>query len=146
MAEQGTHKPLVGSSNLPVATELSVALPVGVPMLHPTARIVTPVTWLAAPDWLTPQQASELSGHDLDVIYWLVLDGAVDTKVDGDTHLIEKAGLHDFQESLLLVARWNSQSCARGRVGCNHAAGGLRPAKDPKPRGRNVTPKGERYG
>jgi hypothetical protein len=107
MAEQGTHKPLVGSSNLPVATyEPITILAGGAEMTCQATRIITPVTWLAASDWLTIQQAMALSGHDADTVKWLILDGGVDAKRDGDTWLIDKASLHEFQEALAEVLHW----------------------------------------
>jgi hypothetical protein len=67
-------------------------------------RIITPVTWLAAPDWLTPEEAAYLSGHDVDLIRWLMEDGSVETNEAG---LIDKASLHEYQECLALVLHWN---------------------------------------
>jgi len=69
-------------------------------------RVVTPVSWVAAPEWLTVQEACELSGHDVDTLRWMIQDGAVDTRREGDTWLIEKAGLREFQEALLEVLHW----------------------------------------
>ena len=66
-------------------------------------RIVTPVSWIAAPEWLTIQEACELSGHGVDTMRWLTQDGAVDTKREGDAWLVEKASLREFQEALLEV-------------------------------------------
>jgi hypothetical protein len=107
MAEQGTHKPLVPSSNLGVATyEPITILAGGAEMICQATRIVTPVTWLAAPEWLTVQQAVELSGHDEDTVKWLILDGGVEARQDGDTWLIGKASLHEYQETLALVLYW----------------------------------------
>lgn len=107
MVEQGTHKPLVLSSNLSVATyEPMTTLAGGAEMICQATRIITPVTWLAAPDWLTVEEASYLSGHDEDTVKWLVLDGGVDAKRDGDTWLVEKLSLHEFLEALALVLHW----------------------------------------
>ena len=69
-------------------------------------RIITPVVWLESPDWLTPEQASYLSGHDLETVHWLIEDGGVDARRDGGTWLIEKESLHDYQEALALVLHW----------------------------------------
>jgi len=75
-------------------------------MMLQVARIVTPVTWLAAPEWLTVQEAAELSGHDRGVLHWMIRDGAVDTKLEGDIYLIEKVSLWEFQEALAEVLHW----------------------------------------
>jgi excisionase family DNA binding protein len=63
----------------------------------------TLVTWAFAPEWLTIEEACELSGHSLDTLHWLIEDGAVDTRHDGDGWLIEKASLREFQEVLAEV-------------------------------------------
>jgi hypothetical protein len=63
-------------------------------------RVITPVVWLEAPDWLTLEEASYLSGHDLDTVRWLANDGAFDLRDDG---LIDRASLREFQEALLEV-------------------------------------------
>jgi len=75
-------------------------------MVAQVTRIVTPVSWAFAPEWLTVKEASELSGHDLDAMRWMIQDGAVDTRRTGDTWLIEKASLREFQEALLEVLHW----------------------------------------
>jgi len=72
-------------------------------MVLQASRIVTPVTWAFAPDWLTVEQASYLSGHDEDTVRWLVEDGSIDTRLDG---LIDKESLHEYQEALALVLHW----------------------------------------
>jgi hypothetical protein len=72
----------------------------------PVTRVATLVSWAFAPEWLTVEQASALSGHDLDILRWMIQDGAVDTRRDGGTWLIEKASLREFQESLLEVSHW----------------------------------------
>jgi hypothetical protein len=64
---------------------------------------VTLVSWAFAPEWLTVEEASALSGHDLSALDWLIKDGALDTRCEGDIWLIEKASLREFQEALLLV-------------------------------------------
>jgi hypothetical protein len=105
MAEQGTHKPLVPSSNLGVATESDDTPFEGVAMIANTqARIVTPVTWLAAPEWLTVDEACHLSGRDRGTLLFWVSDGDVDTNVDG---LIAKDSLHEMLEALVLLAHWD---------------------------------------
>jgi hypothetical protein len=70
-------------------------------------RVITPVTWLAASDWLTPEEAAYLSGHSVAVIRWLMEDGAIETN---DAGLIDKTSLHDYQECLLLVSNWPPQT------------------------------------
>ena len=78
-------------------------------MLQPVPlRIITPIVWLEFPDWLTPAQASYLSGHDADTVLWLIEDGAVETRCDGDAWLIEKASLYEFQEALAEVLHWSA--------------------------------------
>ena len=69
-------------------------------------RVVTLVSWAFAPEWLTVQEASELSGHDVDTLHWLIQDGALDTRCVGNTWLVEKASLREFQEALLEVSHW----------------------------------------
>jgi hypothetical protein len=71
------------------------------------ARIVTPVSWIVAPEWLTVEEASELSGHDPEVLVDLIWDGGVEAKQEGETWFIERDSLHDFQECLWLVQHWN---------------------------------------
>ena len=75
-------------------------------MVLQASRMATPVTWAFAPDWLTVEQASYPSGHDDDTVKWLILDGGVDAKQDGDTWLIDKESLHEYQEALALVLHW----------------------------------------
>ena len=76
-------------------------------MVVPQIRVATMVDWLYAPEWLTVQQACELSGHDRGTMLWMIEDGAVDTKLDGDALLIERESLHEFQECLALVHHWD---------------------------------------
>ncbi len=60
------------------------------------------VTWLAAPDWLTPSEAAALLGPNEDVtsILALMQTGAVDwEEIDGRL-LIEKRSLREYQDSL----------------------------------------------
>ena len=118
MAKRDTHKPLVPSSNLGVATvyhrnrgwdnlsPTSRAHSGGDLMNVQTARIITPVSWLAAPEWLTIEEACYLSGHDEATMRYLILDGNVETKCHGDSWLVDKWDLHDYQEILLEVLQW----------------------------------------
>jgi len=55
---------------------------------------------------LTVEEACHLSGHDEVTMRWLILDGGVDAKRDGDTWLVKKESLHEYQESLALVLHW----------------------------------------
>ena len=66
-------------------------------------QMATLVTWGYAPNWLTIEEACELSGHDLDTMRQIIDVDGVDLNEDG---LIEKRSLHDFQESLALVLNW----------------------------------------
>lgn len=75
-------------------------------MLTSPDRIITPVTWLEAPEWLTPEQAAALTGHSLENIQAIVQDGGVELK-DGDCVLIEKGSLYDFQETWVELLHWN---------------------------------------
>jgi hypothetical protein len=75
-------------------------------MVSTVVRPVTLVSWAFAPEWLTLEEASYLSGHDVDTLRWLIYDGGVDTKRQGDTWLIEKASLREFQETLLEILHW----------------------------------------
>ena len=102
MAEQGTHKPLVPSSNLGVAT-FGLVFSSSMAM----TRIITPISWVAAPPWLTIPEACRLSGHDEATVNWLIREGGVDARRDGDTWLIDKWALHDYQETLLEVLQWD---------------------------------------
>lgn len=65
--------------------------------------IKTLVAWAFAPEWLTVEEASSLSGHDPDTLHWLIEDGALDTRRQGETWLIEKTSLWEFQQCLLEV-------------------------------------------
>lgn len=69
-------------------------------------QYITPVTWLEAPDWLTPEEAAAITGHTLAEIQEIIDAGGVELK-DGDQVLIEKGSLHDFQECLAEVLHWN---------------------------------------
>jgi hypothetical protein len=84
---------------------------VGVRILRPQPemqreRIVTPLTWALAPAWLDLEKACHLSGYDLDLLRFLIHDGGVDAKQDGDSWLIEKQSLLDFRECLALALNW----------------------------------------
>ncbi len=80
--------------------------PLGEAVDVPATRIVTLVSWAFAPEWLTMKEASELSGHDLGTLHWMIQEGAVDTRREKDVWLIERASLRESQESLLEVLRW----------------------------------------
>jgi hypothetical protein len=77
----------------------------GEAVCFPMTRVVTLVSWAFAPEWLTIQEASELSGHNADTLRWLIQDKVLDTKHQDDTCLIEKASLRGFQEALLETSR-----------------------------------------
>ncbi|HEY76225.1 MAG TPA: helix-turn-helix domain-containing protein [Thermoflexia bacterium] len=64
---------------------------------------ITLVTWAFAPEWLTVEEASRLSGYSVNTIAWLAREGAIDI-ADGTELLIEKESLREFQESLLEIA------------------------------------------
>jgi hypothetical protein len=68
---------------------------------------MTLVSWAFAPEWLTIEEASALSGHPLEVLDWLIEDGALDTRRDGGGWLIEKESLWEFREALLEVLQMN---------------------------------------
>jgi len=70
-------------------------------------QYVTPVTWLAAPGWLTPQQAAALTGHSLEDIQRIMAEGAVELGQDSDQVLIEKDSLYEFQETLVELSHWD---------------------------------------
>lgn len=92
----GTLNPLVaGSSPAPVTLRDRKAAVV--------YRQVTLVTWAFAPEWLTVEEASRLSGHSVSTIVWLAREGAIDIADDTEL-LIEKESLREFQESLLEIA------------------------------------------
>jgi hypothetical protein len=62
---------------------------------------------MEAPEFLTPEEASRLTGHSTDVIDCMIDDDAVGLVGDGDGLLIERRSLCEFQESLALVLHWN---------------------------------------
>jgi hypothetical protein len=97
---------LVPSSNLGVAINTNDTPSMGVAMIAngPQVRIVTPVTWLAAPEWLDLETACFLSGRDRGTMLFWVSDGDVDTNADG---LIAKDSLHELLETLVLLAHWD---------------------------------------
>ena len=68
-------------------------------------RYITPVTWLEAPEWLTPEEAAALTGHSLEAIQAIIQVGGVELK-DGDAVLIDRRSLHEFQETLAEVIHW----------------------------------------
>jgi hypothetical protein len=76
--------------------------PLEVAMAH--KRIATPVDWLFAPEWLTVQQACELSGWDLESMQEIIDVDGVDLNHAG---LIHKQSLLEFQETLAEVLHWD---------------------------------------
>jgi hypothetical protein len=102
VVRQRTLNPCTGGSNPSAPASVRSAFLEGVKV--PAQQIVTPAAWIYAPDWLTPDQASYLTGHSVDHIKWMIQDGCVDTN---DAGLIEKRSLHEFQESLALVLHWD---------------------------------------
>ena len=60
--------------------------------------------WLFYPDWLTLEQACYLAGWDTATMLEIVEEGGVDLN---DAGLIEKEGLHEFQEMLAIVLHWD---------------------------------------
>ena len=68
-----------------------------------TARVITPVSWLAAPEWLTIEEACYLSGHDEATMRYLILDGNVESKYHDGAWLVDKWYLHEYHETLLEV-------------------------------------------
>ena len=71
--------------------------------VRPVTRIVTMVTWIAAPEWLTIGEASYLTGHDPETVRWLIDDGAFEVRREGGAWLIDKVSLREYQETLLEV-------------------------------------------
>ena len=94
--EERSTKPKVARSNRARRTLEEVGFVV-------TRRVATPVDWLFAPEWLTVQQASELSGWDPGSLLEIVGKGGVD--VD-DAGLVQKQSLYEFQEALAEVLHW----------------------------------------
>ncbi|NLF03351.1 MAG: hypothetical protein GX601_20510 [Anaerolineales bacterium] len=66
-------------------------------------RVITPVVWLEAPDWLTIEDACYLTGWDAAAMQEIISEGGVDLNDEG---LIAKDSLYEFQEALLLVVHW----------------------------------------
>jgi hypothetical protein len=62
---------------------------------------------MEAPQWLTVQEACQLSEWDGPTMLDIVDDGGVDVNTEG---LVEKESLRDFQECLALVLHWVSLS------------------------------------
>lgn len=102
------HKPLVVSSNLTLAT--LKATEGGRSMSRPA----TLVDWTFAPEWLTLEEAARLSGHDAETLRWIIEDGGVDTREEGDAVLIETRSLREFQESLIDLRAMQLQREAGG--------------------------------
>jgi hypothetical protein len=105
VVEQGTLNPLVAGSSPARVTFISEPSS-GVIMQFPMPRPTTLVSWIAAPDWLTIHEASDLSGHDPDTLRWMIQDGAVDTRVVDGQHLIDAKSLEEYQKCLLWVLSW----------------------------------------
>jgi hypothetical protein len=70
-----------------------------------TRRVITPVAWAMAPDWLTLEQAATLTGWSLGELRQIIEEGGLDLK-DGDALLIEKQALYEFQETLAELGHW----------------------------------------
>lgn len=49
------------------------------------ARIVTPVSWIAGPKWLTSEQALQLGGHEVEVLEVFIWDIGVEAEQEGHT-------------------------------------------------------------
>ena len=65
-------------------------------------RTITPVVWLASPEWLTLSEAAYLSGYDEATLLALIEEGDVDAEPNAAGEWqITKASLRDFQETLL---------------------------------------------
>ena len=72
-------------------------------------RMTNLVTWLAAPDWLTPSEAAVLLGpaEDVTSILALMHAGAVDwEEIDGRL-LVEKESLREYKDALLEVLTYD---------------------------------------
>lgn len=67
-------------------------------------RIATMVDWVFAPEWLTIEQACQLSGWDRDTMLLIIDEGGVDLDNAG---LIERASLREFQETLAEIVHWD---------------------------------------
>lgn len=75
-------------------------------ILMQTPQIVTPVSWLVAPDLLTVDQAQRLSGFTEPQMRFLLDDSAVDlVEIDGETY-IDRDSLDTFRDTLLDVLHW----------------------------------------
>ena len=74
-------------------------------------RIITLVTWIVAPEWLTIGEACYISGWDQDSMLEIIDESGVDLNEEG---LIERESLYEFQESLALVLYWTDLAhCCR---------------------------------
>jgi hypothetical protein len=100
--EERSTKPKVESSSLSGRTLLEVEFAADMVMAE-RRRVATLVDWLFAPEWLTLQQACELSGRDPESLQEIVDEGGVDLNNVG---LIHKQGLYEFQEALAEVLHW----------------------------------------
>ena len=72
-------------------------------MVVQQARIATLVDWAFAPKWLSIEEASSLSGHDVDTLLEIIEVDGVDLDDEGR---IEKQSLWQFLEAEVLVAHW----------------------------------------
>jgi hypothetical protein len=100
--EERSTKPKVESSSLSGRTLLEVEFAADMVMAE-RRRVATLVDWLFAPEWLTLQQACELSGRDPESLQEIVDEGGVDLNNAG---LIHKQSLYEFQEALAEVLHW----------------------------------------
>jgi len=73
-------------------------------MVMAQKRIATPVDWLFAPEWLTVEQACELSGWDPETMQEILDVDGVDLNHAG---LIHQQSLLEFQETLAEVLHWD---------------------------------------
>ena len=93
LAEQLTLNQLVTGSSPVRVTGLSYESGVGMAQ-------VTMVTWAFAPEWLSLEEAAQLSGHSEALLLELIQDGALEAEPGAGGWKIEKASLREFQEAL----------------------------------------------
>ena len=96
---------MVGQRTLNPYVEVRILCPQ--PEAMQRERVVTPLTWALAPAWLDIERASYLSGYTPDFLRFLIQDGGVEAKQDGEALLIEKQSLLDYRECLAEVVHWN---------------------------------------
>jgi hypothetical protein len=65
---------------------------------------------MEAPESVTREEASRLTGHSLDVIARIMDEDGVELVGHGDEFLIEKRSLYEFQECLAMVLNWDDWS------------------------------------